>query len=70
METNTKNIAAIVGMAVISVLALNQFRGLVATESALQSTSAALLAMTTLSGLVALLTAGFTVNLMFKTARH
>jgi len=70
METNTKTVAAIVGMAVISVLALNQFRGLVATESALQSTSTALLAMTTLSGLVALLTAGFTVNLMFKTARN
>ena len=69
MENSTKNVAAIVGMAVISILAMNQFRGLMATESALDSTSAVLLLMTVLSGLIALATAGFTVNLVVKTAR-
>jgi len=69
MENSTKNVAAIVGMAVISILAMNQFRGLMATESALDSSSAVLLLMTVLSGLIALATAGFTVNLVVKTAR-
>ena len=69
MENSAKNAAAIVGMAVISILAMNQFRGLMATESALDSSSAVLLLMTVLSGLIALATAGFTVNLVVKTAR-
>ena len=69
MENSTKNVAAIVGMAVISILAMNQFRDLMATESALDSSSAVLLLMTVLSGLIALATAGFTVNLVVKTAR-
>jgi len=69
MENSAKHVAAIVGMAVISILAMNQFRGLMATESALDSSSAVLLLMTVLSGLIALATAGFTVNLVVKTAR-
>jgi len=70
VNNTTKNAAAILGMALISMLAAGQFRTLVGAESDLSSTSTALLVMTLLSGLVALTTAATTVGLAVKAAKH
>ena len=67
---NTKTFSAIVGMALISVLAAGQFRTMLGAESQLSSTSTVLLAMTLLSGLVALATSVTTVGLVVKAAKQ
>jgi hypothetical protein len=69
VNTNTKTVAAILGMALISMLAAGQFRTLIGAESSLSSTSTALLVMTLLSGLVALTTAATTIGLAVKAAK-
>ena len=69
MNPNTKTFAAILGMALCSLMAAGQFRTLVGTEHALASTSIVLVAMTLLSGLVTLTTSATTVGLVVKAAK-
>ena len=67
---NTKTFSAIVGMGLITVLAAGQFRTMLGAESQLSSTSTVLLAMTVLSGLVALATSVTTVGLVVKASKQ
>jgi hypothetical protein len=70
LDMNTKTFSAIVGMALISLLAAGQFRTMLGAESQLASTSTVLLAMTLLSGLVALATSVTTVGLVVKASKQ
>lgn len=69
-KDTSKNFAAILGMALISVMAITQFRGLLAAESSVASSSTALLTMIAMSGLLALTTVGFTTKLVLTSVRH
>jgi len=70
MNPTTKNISAILGMALCSLLAAGQFRTLVGTENALASSSTALLLMTLISGLVVVTTSITTVGLVLNATKH
>ena len=70
MNMNTKTYAAILGMALLTMMAFGQFRTLMETENGLATTSVALLTMTVMSGLVAVFTSVTTLGLLVKATKN
>ena len=69
MNSTTKTFSAILGMALCMILSVMQFTRLLGAERTTGWSSAVLLTMTVLSGLVTLATAMLTVRLVASKAR-
>ena len=70
MNTNTKTYTAILGMALLTMMAFGQFRTLMGAENGLSSSSVSLLTMTVMSGLVAVFTSVTTLGLLVKATKN